>query len=57
MNLILDKGDEYMDAPPAGWRVKFRDDATLILKGHERKSAGRRDCFLNYVESRSPSNE
>src|SRR5262249_453607 len=25
MNLILDKGDEYMDAPPAGWRVKFRD--------------------------------
>ena len=29
MNLILDKGDEYMDAPPAGWRVKFRDDATL----------------------------
>ena len=39
MNLILDKGDEYMDAPPAGWRVKFRDDATLILKRHERKEA------------------
>jgi hypothetical protein len=34
MNLILDKGDEYMDVPPAGWRVKFRDDATLILKRH-----------------------
>jgi hypothetical protein len=26
LNLILDKGDEYLDAPPAGWRVKFRDD-------------------------------
>ena len=39
MNLILDKGDEYTDAPPAGWRVKFRDDATLILKRHERKEA------------------
>jgi len=28
-----------MDAPPAGWRVKFRDDGTLILKRHERKEA------------------
>jgi hypothetical protein len=40
LELAVEKGlDEWLNAPPQGWRVTLSDDTVVVLKRHEKRKA------------------